>query len=313
MPYSTDYQPNSTLSELVVTFPNFKGVADEIAPVLDCDARGMFYYETGASDDFDDWDDTGGDDDSVGETKSRRTRRSVDTIDITHSEFLPVVAEEEGQLIGLPEIDMVTQRVYGVVMRKREKRVATAATTAGNYNYTGTPAVKWGTATVKQIQTDINTALDSLVAPEGCEVVMLMGLQAWRSLSTNANVIAVVTPTKAATQLTEAQIAELFGVDRVVVGKMKTNTTNVESDTPTRSNIWGDVAVIYYKTPKPTRASVGFAQTFRRKVYGRPINVYLLPVHRGAHGGTLVKVSMTERPFQPMNKECAFLYTAVSA
>ena len=110
-------------------------------------------------------------------------------------------------------------------------------------------------------------------------------------------------------------IAELFQVDRVVIGKGKKNTaTKVASDTVTRTAIWGDYALLHYKTKRPSvMGSTGHAVTFRKKVMGKAVNVYIIEEHRGAHPGTKVKVSLTEKPFQQINLQAGYLLSAISA
>jgi hypothetical protein len=317
MPRSSDYGAHAVLSGFAARYRNYAYIADEVSPIVEVDPAQGYYYEFGQSDDFDEYETEITEEGSVTESKSRRTQRSYSTLDFSHAEFLPVKAEEEGELLGFKDIDLVVERVTDVVLRKRDIYVAGEAFDTGNFSgMTSSPGTKWGTATVKQVVTDVNTAKDALVAPgSDDELVVVMGLAAWRTLSTNANILAAITPTKAAAQATLEQMAALLEVDRIVVGKGKKNTgAKVETDTVTRTNIWGDHALVCYRTKRPSvMGNTGHNVTFRKKVGGRGLNVYLIPEHRGAHGGTLVKVSLTEKPFQVVNAQAGYLLSAISA
>lgn len=313
MPASIDYGANAVLSGIAVRFRNKSYIADRISPVLEVGPRSGIYYEMGQSDYFDEYEDETSDEGWVTESKSRRTPKTYTTVDFSHSEFLPELVEEEGALIGLPEIDLVVERVAEVVQRKREIFVATKLTTTGNYpsGFTAAVGTTWATATVKQIAADINAAKDAMCGKGNGRYVMAMGLQAWRSLSTNTNVVANWVYTVALGQLMPEMVAQMFGLDEVIVGDADKNTANVGADSPTRARIWGNFAVIAIIDPNPSMFTTYHNLTFRRKVRGLPISTYLIPEYRGAHNGTLVKVSMTERPAQITNNQAAFLYTGI--
>lgn len=317
MPVSTSYGAHSVLSGFASRYKNFTYIADEAAPVVEVDPKQGYYYEFGQSDEFDEYETETSEEGSVTESKGRRTQKSYSTLDFSHAEFIPRHSQDEGDLLGIPEIDMAVERVTDVVLRKREIYVASQAFNTGNFtSMTSAPAVKWGTATVKQVVVDVNTAKDALVAPgSDDELIMIMGLQAWRSLSTNTNLLAAITPTMAMGQATLEQVAAFCEVDRIVVGKGKKNTaTKVASDTVTRTAIWGDYALVCYKTKRPSSmGNTGHAVTFRKKVMGKSVNVYIIEEHRGAHPGTKVKVSLTEKAFQQVNLQAGYLLSAISA
>lgn len=312
MPASTDYQANRTLSNFAVQFRNYDYVADQVSPVFEVDARSAFYYEFGQSDNFDEYELEASDEGFITESKSRRTQKSYTTVDFSHAEFIPRLVQEEGDLLGFPEIDLITQRVTDVVLRKREIFVAARAFAAANYSgMTAAAAATWQTATVAQITNDINTGVDLMVGKGNDKLKMVMGIAAFRKLSTNANLIANVSPTKAVGQLTKEVLAELLQVDEIVVGAAKKNTAKPAADSPTKTNIWGNFALLAILTDKPGLMSTGHNVSFRRKVGGLPISTYLIPTARGAHNGTLVKVSMTERPMQFINNQAGYLISGI--
>jgi hypothetical protein len=318
MPLAAGYGTHSTLAGFAVRYRNFAYIADLVSPVVEVDANSQFYYKFGESDDFDEYETRTSEEGSVTESKSRRSQTSFTALDFAHSEFLPIKAREEADLLGVDDTQMVVERITDVVLRKREIAVAAELFKASNYTgMTATPGTKWGTATVKQITTDVNTGIDAMTGPAGGDrLILAMGLAAWRSLSTNANLLENIVPTKMAGQATPEQVAELLGVDEVVIGKAKRNTASkTETASPTRAAIWGDSALLCYRSAAPTvMGTTGHAVTFRRRVGGQAMAVYLIDEpRRGAHGGTLIKVAMTELPTQLVNAGQGYLLTAISA
>lgn len=318
MPTIAQYGTNSVLTGFVVDYKNFEYIAELVAPVAECQEGQFYYYELGISDNFDIYETIASADSAVSEAKARRTQRSFEVKDYAHSEFLPTRVRAAADVLGIPDVDLITQRVTEVVRRKQELDAAAVLFAAGSYTgMTSSPGTKWGTATVKEIVADVNTALDAMVAPSGADrKIMAMGRQAWRSLSTNANILAAITPTKAQGQATKEQIAEFCGLDEVVVGMARKNSaTKVASDTLTMADIWGDNALVCYRSSNPSQmGATGHAVTFRTPVQGSAINVYVYDdPDRGAHGGTKIKVALTQSLPKIVNAKAGYLLTAISA
>lgn len=311
MPTGAQYQANRTLSGFAIRYRNSKYIADDVSPVCEVESKSGFYYSFGETDDFDEYETEAGEEGSVSESKGKRQRNQYDTRPFAHKEFLSAEAEEEGDLIGLPEIDLAVERVTDVVLRKREIYVANKLTTAANYpsDMKLTVTNKWGSATVKQITDVINDAKDAMV-DEGFGLQLTMGRVAARALASNPNIIAAVVPTKAVAQLKLDQLAELLEVDKIVVGKAK-KTTKVKQKT-TKTFIWGNFAILNFVNPKPSyMGSTGHNVTFRRKLKGLPLRTYLIPnMDKGSDGGTDIKVSMIDDVAHIVNDQAGYLFTA---
>jgi hypothetical protein len=312
MPTGAQYQPNQTLSGFAIRYRNSAYIADLVSPVCVVNSKSAFYYSFGETDDFDEYETEASEEGAVSESKGKRQRNEYSTRPFSHKEYISAEVEEEGDLINLPEINLAVERVTNVVLRKREIAVATKLSDAANYpNMTSSPAVKWGTATVKQILDDINNAKD-LMVDEGMGLQLTMGRHSWRALSTNANLIASVTPTKAVAQLKAEVVAELLEVDKIIVGKAK-RTTKVKQKA-TKTFIWGNIAILNYVNPNPSIVgTTGHNVTFRRKLKGQPIRTYLLPTDKGSDGGTDIKVSMIDDYAHVVNDQAGYLWTVVAA
>jgi hypothetical protein len=314
MPTGADYQANRTLSGFAIRYQNSAYIADLVSPVCEVESKSGFYYSFGETDDFDEYETNASEEGAVSESKGKRQRNQYDTTPFSHKEFVSAEAEEEGNLINLPEIDLAVNRVTDVVLRKREIAVANKLTNTANYPAGFRLAVvnKWGTATMKQILDVINDAKDVLVEDSG-PLQLTCGRVVARALCTNANLIAAVTPTKAVGQLKLEQLAELLEVDRIVVGKAK-KTTKVKNKT-TKSFIWGDFAILNYVNPKPSWiGTTGHNVSFRRKLKGLSMRTYVLPnMERGSDGGTEIKVSMIEDYAKIVNDAAGYLFSACTA
>lgn len=311
MPTGSEYQANRTLSGFAIRYQNSAYIADLVSPVCEVESKSGFYYSFGETDSFDEYETAATEEGAVGESKGKRQRNQFDTTPFAHKEFVSAEAEEEGDLINLPEIDLAVERVTDVVLRKREVAVANKLTDADNYptGFKLTVTNKWGTATVKQIVDVINDAKDAMV-DDGGPIKLTMGRTVWRGLYTNANLIAAVVPTKAAAQLKIDQVAELLEVDEIIVGKAK-KTTKVKNKT-TKTFIWGDFAILNYVNPKPSyMGSTGHNVTFRRKLKGLPLRTYLIPnMEKGSDGGTDIKVSMIDDVAHIVNDQAGYLFSA---
>lgn len=312
MPQGAEYQANRTLSGFAIRYRNSKYIADLVSPVVEVDSKSAFYYKFGETDDFDEYETDADEESAVSESKSKRVRAQYTTRPFSHKEYISSEVEEEGDLINLPEIDLAVERVTDVVLRKREVAVAAKLSAAANYpGMTLAVVNKWGTATVKQIVDVINDAKDAMV-DEGMGMQLTLGRTVWRGLSTNANLIAAVTPTKAVAQLKEEVVAELLEVDRIVVGKAK-KTTKIKQKA-TKTFIWGNVAILNYVNPRPSIVgTTGHNVTFRRKLKGMAMRTYLLPTDKGSDGGTDIKVSFIDDYAHIVNDQAGYLFTAVVA
>lgn len=68
------------------------------------------------------------------------------------------------------------------------------------------------------------------------------------------------------TPATDAQIATVLGVDRVLIGKT-TKLTSLEGASKTRGDVWGKIAVFAYIEPNPNGAIEGTITPFQRFRY----------------------------------------------
>lgn len=85
-----------------------------------------------------------------------------------------------------------------------------------------------------------------------------MGFKVWQYLRTNAALRAALDVTRA---LTQQEIAELLGVDRIIVGSILYNTAK-EGQTVSLGDVWGKDLLYYYSQPRPAQRRPSFAYQF---------------------------------------------------
>lgn len=135
------------------------------------------------------------------------------------------------------------------ILLQLEVDQATLATTLGNYGagnkVTLAGATKWSTATGTPL-TDVDTGREAIRAAVGIYPnVLVLSAVAFIACKNNPQVIARFQYNSSvavdASSITEKQLAGLFNVDKVVVGK-----AIVTSDALVNSDIWGNNAVLAY-------------------------------------------------------------------
>ena len=131
--------------------------------------------------------------------------------------------------------------------------VDVAAKAFGNsvWSSSATPGTTWDNDASDPI-TDVQVGVEAVVALIGREPnVMIMGRNVWTDLRTHPDLLALVYPATAGPQrglITPAQLATIFGVDKLLIGNA-IYTTSAEGTTATYSFVWGKHALLAYVPP----------------------------------------------------------------
>ena len=213
---------------------------------------------------------------------------SQEEIDNAESPITPMAdaAEVVTQLMGLD----------------REKRVADAVFLAANYATTLDCNASWATLS-NDILAELLTGIDACFAPPN---VLAMGIPTWRKLSRNEKVLAAVKGTGAlapqimktgklaAPSASQQELADFLGLDAVLVGRSRRNSS-VEGQTAAYPFIWdgtnatkGGAALLRVKTSAVKDLIWG--ANFRWK----DLQAYTYRSERGAFGGNIVRVCNSE-------------------
>lgn len=174
----------------------------------------------------------------------------------------------------------------------REKRCADILYTAGNYGTNNKATIagddQWNDATgISKPYTQIMDAIASMPV-EALKIVM--GGGAFNVLVRHAQILAGVFGTNnPGLAATAAQLATLFGVNEVIVGRAKVNTAK-KGQTPTLVDIWGDFVAIIGGLPAAGSPDIAGAQSFAITAqWGTKVAGTIPDPHMGMRGGNLVR------------------------
>lgn len=180
--------------------------------------------------------------------------------------LVPREIQRDGEAV--PGIDSASVAVNNTMMSLvlgLENQQAVLATTAGNYDsnhkVTLAGATKWSASTGTPAN-DVETAKEAIRATSGKRPnVMVMSPLAFKACRTNPNVIDRFKYTSDVI-VTEQMLAQLFGVEKVVVGD-----AIVADQAGTFTDVWGNSVVLAYVAPAAVRdmgvPSFGYTYTLR--------------------------------------------------
>lgn len=182
--------------------------------------------------------------------------------------------------------EQATEAMQDLIALGREKRVADMVFNAANYPSgnkvtLGTP---WTTTDSTDPIEDVLTALDTPIARPN---VLVFGQSAWRTLSTHPKIAKATNGNAGDSAIARRnQIAELFEVDEILVGRGRLNTAT-KGQTPAFAQVWGDkVAAIHRNPAANVRGGVTFGLTFQ---YGDRVAGSWEDRNIGLRGGTRVR------------------------
>ena len=180
----------------------------------------------------------------------------------------------------------------------REIRVANATFNSGNYG-TNTAALT-GAARWDNPASDPIGAIVAAKELVFCEAnVLVLGAQVWTQLRTHPQVMAYVkfragTALGATPAIMEQQyLAEMLGLEAVIVGRAKLLTSNENAATQTTGYVWGKSAALLRVEPEPTTetSSFGFTYRFRQAAYRSEV---ILEQIRGLMGVEFLKMTHSD-------------------
>jgi len=311
--------PNMGLSKLFAGYKNNIFVADLLAPVAIAKSKAPFYYRNRLG--------------SKTEHSSLKVSSlgtpvlkngTLDLVNVTLDGHAVIEAFPHDTVLELEAnadaVQFVRDNVIDALLLDREQRVATKFTTSSNYSSaagSATPSTKWGIATVANVLSDVNTAIQAIPNVMKSELQMIMGYDAFNTLIGNSNIQArfQYTGSKA---IDPDMLAQFFGIGKIHLGMAKVNSTTITDDSnPTMTNMWSDHCVLF----KPSNSddsglmASGFARTFRF-----PDQDLEMPIYEGleqylgggAFGAHLIKGALVESAEMTLPKLGYLLYDCVS-
>lgn len=152
--------------------------------------------------------------------------------------------------------------IVSQILLAHEYRTAALMTTPGNFPSGNKVQLssndQWnsGDAAAQPVE-DVMTGRDAIVAKTGMKPnTLILGYQVYSGLKNNAALIERIKYTKLGNP-NEQDLAQLFEVDRVVIGQAIKRT-----DAGVNSYVWGKHAILAYVQPTPSRTDISAVKTF---------------------------------------------------
>ena len=270
---STTPQTNKLLSQLSVGFPNGGFVADKLCPVIDVgvDAEQGVYFS---------WDKYYLNS-TVEDVRAVRAHSnepddpvvSENTYNaIAHSLAKPIDPREFKQHKNkeLKLAESIQEGLLSLLLIKKEKRVSTLFTTAGNFasdhkqtNDGSAGKEQWSDFVNSDPEAQIEVARE-VVALSGFEPnTIMIPVTTWRKIRQHPQIRALIKQTDSHLLTEDLIVPSLFGLELVVPGSR--SVTSLAGATEAIARIWGDFIFIGYVNKKatPMKMDPTFAYTFQ--------------------------------------------------
>ncbi len=155
-------------------------------------------------------------------------------------------------------VEIITENLLNV----REKRVADMVRSTANItqNTTLSGTDRWDDASGGDPIGDIDAGQAIIQASYGYTAnALIMGWDVWRALRSNPVIRAELLDGE---QLTAPRLAELFGVERIIVGASLYNSANL-GQPEVMTDMWGTDAILAYINPRAADGRPSFAYQLR--------------------------------------------------
>lgn len=260
---------SEVITTMSVMYANDELIGDTLFPVI-FGTKGKLtatYYTYDKRDRFAYPEDTTNDEGDPNELSEGRSTGSV-SLEIRALRELLGQYMLQNQDAPLNELMDATQNVlYGLKFR-RELRVVTAATTAGNFSGNTTALAagdRWDSASGGDPGAVIDTAKAALWTGNGPGILVgAMSLSVYNVLKRHPKILDTFKYSGGSTPMFAnlRMLAEYFELDQIIVGKARKDTANI-GQTASYSRIWPDVFGLYRVSTTPSIRNVSFGYTFQ--------------------------------------------------
>jgi hypothetical protein len=283
---------NRPLSNLAIAYANEEYIGDLLIPEVKVEKQADSFYEMSRRD-F-----TAYPSDNLSvEGEANKISRSLTTqsylsVDHGYKESVPLSTIENQDEV-LDEFVAATENTAEGLAYQREARQVTLLTTAGNYSG-NTTAVSTGWSTGGTPIADVQTARAAIWQGAGpSRVLGFCSLNVYNILAKHSTMLAIFRYGPEANGLvTPKMIANVFGLDDLLVGKAWKDTANI-GQSASYSRMWGDVfgIVRVMKGTATRNRNAGFAARFTWK---RPSTKIDLRPLNGVSGGYVVQTTSSD-------------------
>ncbi len=267
MPQMPDIHIDQPLSNFAVEYKNAKYIAGEVMPVVPVDKKSDKYFVYDKKDRFTPVDTVRGPKSKANEIDWNVGDSTYNCIDHALAGFV-----SDGQVANADAPIRPREKSVSIntdlILLRREIRVAAAVFTAGNFA-SGYKVTLTGDDILSNYATSdpigvIDTAKDACMVDPN---IIVMGQQVYNKLKRHPQLLSKVTggSTTGQPATVNAQVmAEIFEVDRIIIGKTKYNSAN-KGQTFTKAFVWGKYIFVGYVDPDPQLEGVCWGKTFQWK------------------------------------------------
>jgi hypothetical protein len=281
-PTAGDVHVDTALSEVAIAYKNKQFIADQVFPLVPVDKQSDKYYV---------WDKGSWLTNQVelrtpGDTyPAARMKLSTDTYfcDIYHLGF-PIPDENVKNQDAA--IDLETRGSEFLAHQfalNREVQIAAAIFTSGvwdNNPTVGTDFVAWDDEDSSNPPEDIDTWNDTILQNTGVLAnTLVIGKQVFSKIRRNPILLDMFKYTGKGI-LSEAQVAEALGVDRLLIGTCVRRTSLEGASTATQAFVWGKHALLLYVPERPALDEPASGYTFTWNLDDTGLTVNIIPTRQ---------------------------------
>ncbi len=315
MPLASQIHIDRPLSNFSIEYKNRMLIATEAVPFIPVMKKSDTYMEYTQKDRFTLPQTIRGPKAKANEVDWTATTGNYACIDHAMRHFIPD-AQAANADPGVDYRRRTSNFLTDLILLGYERIIATMLNTAGNYagSYKSTLSSgdQWDVFASSDPIANVETAMEAcFVRPN----TMIIGQAVWSKLKQHPQILARITggstksdPAKVSKQL----VAELFEVDRLLVGEAKYNTANKGASSATFAYVWGKFAWLGFIDPNPALDSITAAAAFRWNQLSTNLG-YQVRTYRDetlGGGGEWIEVETSFDEVQPTS-DLAFLYSTV--
>lgn len=285
---------NTFLTNLSLQYANDEYIGDRLMPLVPVDKRSDLFAVYTKRNRFNAPDDTIGPDGEAAEVEEGRSSDNYSVQDRALMNHVPAETIENQDPIFDEMLDL-TDSVMNGLMLKRELRIAAVLTTAANYptgnKVTLSGSDQWDSSAGGNPLKDIQTGVTSLF--RGATPTLTIGwcgIDVFNVLARHPLILDLFKYTRAGL-VTAEQLAGLFGLDQLLVGKAREDTAN-PGQAESYSRIWGKFFGIARVAVRPSRRSAHFGSTFQLATDPHAFNWF--DPKKGKAGANYVKIGWSD-------------------
>lgn len=258
---------NQALTNVSVAYRNAAFVAERVFTVVPVQKQSDVYYQF-SKQHFQDIDDTVGPSDEASQIEVDLDARGT-YICNGHAKQVPISDEERANADAGADLDIeYTQKVTEQILLRQETALSTLVTTTSNIqsgNFTTLSGTsQWSDYTNSDPVPVVDAAKEVVQQAIGeFPNVLLLPRKVYRVLRNHPRILDRVKYTRdgARTQLTPAELADVFDVDEVIVPAALVSGV-AEGEADSLGYIWGTDALLFYRPARPGIRTPAFGYHF---------------------------------------------------